>query len=100
MYRHQQGIAVNGTTGGNRLSFATGGTDLVRCKVYVTSTAYTFDTANDTVEIDLEASQGGSETTTYHPIDYHYIPIDGTSITLNASNQLQVLQMDIVQIQD
>ena len=73
IYRHNQGIAVNGTTGSNRLSFASGGTDLVRCKVYVTSSAYTFDTANDVVEITLKMPGTPTTTTVLTPISPEFI---------------------------
>lgn len=84
------GVTVGATTGANRLSFATasGISDAVRCKVYVTSSAYTFDTANDTVEITLEIPQPVGPAV-YHPMDGRYLPIDGVTITLNSNNQLQ-----------
>lgn len=97
IYRHSQGIAINGATGGNRLSFASGGTDLVRCKVYVTSTAYSFDTDNDIVTVTLEMATGGSSTIVYHPLDGRFIPINTATLELENS-ELNVVGINKINI--
>lgn len=77
-------ILVNASTGANRLSITTPATDTIRIKVYNTSSATTFD-ANDVVHLEIKSSGE----TTYYPIDYHYIPVDGTTITFNSNHELQ-----------
>lgn len=39
--------------------------------------------------IKCTISAGGQVTVTYHPLDGRFLPVDGTTVTLNASGQLQ-----------
>lgn len=71
-------IAINANTGSNRVSINTqsGMTNQLRAKVYVTSSATTFDTTNDIVRMSLTfpgPGTPGSTTTVVHPIDPQYI---------------------------
>lgn len=85
-------ILVNKGTGFPRISINTQasqqGNNEFRIKVYETSSAMTFE-STDVVTFYLYGPDPSSAVTTYHPLDGRFLPIDGTTITLNSNNQLQ-----------
>lgn len=83
-------ILINKGTGYPRVSINTqlSQTDAFRIKVYSSSSAMTFE-STDVVTLYLYGPDPSTAVTTYHPIDGRFLPIDGTTITLNSNNQLQ-----------
>ena len=83
-----EAILINAASGPSRISINTPlaqqGSNYFRIKVYETSSAMTFETT-DVVTFFLS----GPGQVMYSPIDGRFIPIDGTTITLNSNNQLQ-----------
>ena len=90
------GIYINKQTGDNRISVQTESsqTDNVRLKFYVTSSATEFNTETDVIDLYWEVSPGNVLTV---PIDTKFIKVDNSSITVNASNELQTPAYAIAQ---
>lgn len=88
-------ILINKSTGNRRVSINTQtsqqGFNEFRIKVYGSSTsAMTFDTSTDVVTFYLAGPDPEAlPTTVYHTVDGRFLPIDGTSITLNSDNELK-----------
>ena len=84
-------ITVNNAMGPDRISITQEAgmqSNQFRCKVYPadSSTAITFD-SEDEVKITLNGLV--VEPDVYHALDGRFLPIDGETIVLNASNELQ-----------
>lgn len=84
-----EAILIGAAVGSNRISVNTPlteqGNDKFRIKVYAGSTSAMEFEETDVVTFYL--SGPGQEV--YNPIDGRFVPIDGTSITLNSNHELQ-----------
>ena len=82
-------ILINAAMGANRVSFNNTTTDHFRIKVYPTSSAYIFESTDEVTLYLYGPDPSSPAVVIYHPIDGRFVPVDGTSITLNANHELQ-----------